>query len=56
MSDNKTYSTYVEHMNDLLTLYDDDRQADAMKYDDCGGKLNCSNGSVQTSGLPITLT
>lgn len=40
MSDNKTFSTYVDNMNTLLTMYDDGRQIDAMKYEDCGGKLN----------------
>lgn len=50
MSDNKTYTTYVENMDKLLELYDEGRQADAMKYEDCGGKLN--SRSVQTSAFP----
>lgn len=41
MSDNTTYLTHVENMNKLLTLYDDNRQINAMKYEDCGGKWNC---------------
>lgn len=50
MSDNKTYTTYVENMDKLLELYDEGRQADAMKYEDCGGKLNSC--SVKTSAFP----
>lgn len=50
MSDNTTYDTYINHMNELLKLYDDGRQDDSLKYEDCGGKLN--SRSVQTGGFP----
>lgn len=50
MSDNGTYKSYIDHMDKLLELYDEGRQADSMKYEDCGGKLNSC--SVKTSGFP----
>lgn len=35
-----TYKKYIDNIDTLLKLYDDGRQADPMKYEDCGGKWN----------------
>nr|XP_057928708.1 sodium/potassium-transporting ATPase subunit beta-1a [Doryrhamphus excisus] len=35
MSDSKTYTTYVESMTKFLSLYDDDKQTDTLKFEDC---------------------
>lgn len=40
MSKPQTYKKYVDNIDELLKLYDDGRQTDAMKYEDCGGKWN----------------
>ncbi|XP_073332069.1 sodium/potassium-transporting ATPase subunit beta-1a [Pagrus major] len=32
----KSYEKYVDSMKNFLQLYDDERQADEMKFDDCG--------------------
>ncbi|XP_057696836.1 sodium/potassium-transporting ATPase subunit beta-1a [Corythoichthys intestinalis] len=36
MTDANSYQKYVSSMKNFLTLYDDDRQTDLMKYEDCG--------------------
>ena len=33
-----TYKKYIDAMADFLKQYDDDKQADVMKFEDCGGK------------------
>ncbi|XP_015249940.1 PREDICTED: sodium/potassium-transporting ATPase subunit beta-1 [Cyprinodon variegatus] len=37
ISKEETYKKYVESMAAFLTQYDDDKQEDDMKYEDCGG-------------------
>lgn len=37
MSDNTTYSAYVDHMKAFLKAYDKQRQSDETKFEDCGG-------------------
>nr|AFP89958.1 Na+/K+ transporting ATPase beta 1a polypeptide [Cyprinus carpio 'jian'] len=36
MSDNTTYSAYVDHMKAFLKAYDKQRQSDETKFEDCG--------------------
>ncbi|KAM4629655.1 sodium/potassium-transporting ATPase subunit beta-1a [Polymixia lowei] len=36
MRDAETYSKYTKSMNTFLEIYDDGRQTDLMKYEDCG--------------------
>merc|ERR1711915_220886 len=36
MSTPHTYKKYVDNIDSLLKLYDSGRQADPMKYEDCG--------------------
>lgn len=49
MSDNGTYKSYIAHMDKLLELYDEGRQADSMKYEDCGDspRSYIDRGSVE---------
>ncbi|XP_018605604.1 sodium/potassium-transporting ATPase subunit beta-233-like [Scleropages formosus] len=36
MKDGETYLKYVKGMKEFLKMYDDDKQEDALKYEDCG--------------------
>nr|XP_046247746.1 sodium/potassium-transporting ATPase subunit beta-1a [Scatophagus argus] len=36
MSDEKTFNDYITSMKDFLEKYDDERQVDQMKFEDCG--------------------
>uniref|UniRef100_A0A8P4KIY0 Sodium/potassium-transporting ATPase subunit beta n=1 Tax=Dicentrarchus labrax TaxID=13489 RepID=A0A8P4KIY0_DICLA len=35
-SDEKTYEKYIKTMNKILQVYDEERQQDVLKYEDCG--------------------
>lgn len=37
LNDVETYLTYTKAMREFLVMYDDDKQRDQMKYEDCGG-------------------
>lgn len=38
MNDVETYLKYTKNMQDLLKSYDEEKQRDQMKFEDCGGK------------------
>lgn len=40
MSDVETFDKYVKAMENFLKLYEDARQSNEMKYEDCGGKYD----------------
>ncbi|KPP61015.1 hypothetical protein Z043_120933 [Scleropages formosus] len=42
MKDGETYLKYVKGMKEFLKMYDDDKQEDALKYEDCGGRFSPS--------------
>ncbi|XP_023999055.2 sodium/potassium-transporting ATPase subunit beta-233 [Salvelinus sp. IW2-2015] len=37
LNDVETYLAYTKAMREFLVMYDDDKQRDQMKYEDCGG-------------------
>jgi len=52
MSDKKTYEKYVESMDNLLLPYDEERQIDLAKYEDCGDTPEHyrERGTVESDG------
>lgn len=47
LNDVETYLAYTKAMREFLVMYDDDKQRDQMKYEDCGG-----TGSVPFRSTP----
>ncbi|XP_070297469.1 sodium/potassium-transporting ATPase subunit beta-233-like, partial [Salvelinus sp. IW2-2015] len=39
LNDVETYLAYTKAMREFLVMYDDDKQRDQMKYEDCGGGI-----------------
>lgn len=36
----ETYEAYVSHMGEFLKAYNDDKQEDSSKFEDCGGTIS----------------
>lgn len=40
MADENSYSAYVKNIEDLLSGYNDEKQTDDTKFEDCGGTIS----------------
>uniref|UniRef100_A0A4W5KHY8 ATPase Na+/K+ transporting subunit beta 1 n=1 Tax=Hucho hucho TaxID=62062 RepID=A0A4W5KHY8_9TELE len=54
INDVETYLKYTKSIKDFLEMYDDERQTDQIKYEDCGGKYRLVETSRHYQYLPPT--
>lgn len=40
MADKESYSAYVKNIEELLSGYDDNKQSDVSKFEDCGSTIS----------------
>jgi len=52
LSDPSSYKKYTDSVDSFLAQYDEPRQADQMKFEDCGGEYGCVVLVVRGPGGP----